>query len=112
MSWFDQNDIEDNKLMACLSYLSILFLIPLLAMPQSRFCRAHVNQGILLFILSSAVSVLSSLLSFIPLVNIIVWLCWSLFVVAFAVVVIFKIVETLQGKYRELPLIGKYRIIK
>ena len=33
---FDSKDITDNKVMAVLAYIGILFLIPLLAAPNSR----------------------------------------------------------------------------
>ena len=45
-------DIEQNKVFAILAYLGILFLVPLLAAPQSPFARYHTNQGIILFITS------------------------------------------------------------
>ncbi len=42
-------DVETHKGMAVLGY--ILFLIPLVAAPNSKFARYHANQGLLLFIL-------------------------------------------------------------
>lgn len=47
---FDSKDITDNKVMAVLAYIGILFLIPLLAAPNSRFARFHANQGLVLFL--------------------------------------------------------------
>jgi hypothetical protein len=46
----DALDIEHNKIFAVLAYIGILFLVPLLAAPQSRFARYHTNQGIVLFL--------------------------------------------------------------
>ena len=43
-SQFDPQDINDNKGMSVLAYIGILFLIPLLACPNSRFARYHTNQ--------------------------------------------------------------------
>jgi hypothetical protein len=48
----DADDIEKNKVFAVLAYIGILFLVPLLAAPQSRFARYHTNQGIVLFLAS------------------------------------------------------------
>jgi hypothetical protein len=37
----DPKDVADNKLVAALSYIWILFLIPLLAKRDSKFCQFH-----------------------------------------------------------------------
>ncbi len=49
-STMDPNDIAQNKAMAVLSYLGILFLIPILSAPNSPYARFHSNQGIILYI--------------------------------------------------------------
>lgn len=46
------NDIEKNKTTAALSYIWILFLIPLLGKKHSNFCQFHAKQGLVLFLLS------------------------------------------------------------
>ena len=38
---YDSRDVEDNKVMAILAYIWILFLVPLLAAKNSRFARYH-----------------------------------------------------------------------
>ncbi len=50
----EKEDVEKNKSMAILSYLWILFLIPLLNKKNSRFCQFHAKQGAVLFFLSFA----------------------------------------------------------
>ena len=45
----DPADIEKNKTMAGLAYL--IFFLPLLACPDSKYGRYHANQALLLFIL-------------------------------------------------------------
>ena len=42
---FDQKDIEQNKVMALLSYLGILVLVPLLGAKGSKYARFHTSQG-------------------------------------------------------------------
>lgn len=54
---FDPQDINANKGMSVLAYIGILFLVPLLACPNSRFARFHTNQGLVLFLLGIASSV-------------------------------------------------------
>lgn len=100
----NSNDINNNRLMAVLSYISILFLIPLFLAKDSKFARFHVNQGILIFIVSFVLGLLSA----IPFVGIIFKI---LNVVAF-IFAILGIVNAVQGKAKELPLIGKYTLIK
>ena len=93
---FDAKDIEENKVMACLSYLGILFLIPLLAKKDSKFAQAHAKQGMALFILEV-------ILAIIP------YLGWLL---EFAVVIIaiIGLINALQGKFWKIP--GLYDISK
>ncbi len=112
-------DIDDNKAIALLSYLGLLFLVPLLAKPDSAFCKFHANQGILLLIaelISISVFAVLWTLSCIPFLGLIPLLLAVLIFFATAVLSlvysIIGIVNTLQGKAKELPLIGKFRILK
>lgn len=113
---FDAADINDNKVMAILAYISILFLVPLLAAKDSKFAKFHTNQGLVLFIISFAWAIISGMLSavflFVPLFNVVVaiigWLV-SLVLVAFMII---GIVNAATGKAKELPLIGSIKIIK
>jgi uncharacterized membrane protein len=90
----------DDHIIACLSYLGILFLIPLLAKKDSKFCMFHAKQGLALFI----VSIIISFLGMIPLLGwFIILPLGMLFVLILA---IWGIVAALQGKETKLPLIG------
>ena len=42
-------DVEANKTVAALSYISILFLVPLLGKRDSKFAQFHAKQGLILF---------------------------------------------------------------
>jgi len=99
----DQKDIDDNKVMGILAY--IIFLIPLLAAKESPFARFHTNQGFLIFLLYIACSVIF----IIPILGWIVGLLGYLF--AFVCMII-GIINAIGGKMKDLPLIGKFRIIK
>jgi len=50
---YDSADINANKTMAVLAYIPLLFFIPLVAVPQSRFGKYHANQG-LIFTIAAA----------------------------------------------------------
>ena len=109
---FDQNDIQQNRVMGVLSYLGILVLIPLFAARESPFARFHCNQGIVLalaeVILSCAVRIFGRL----PLVGWIIRLVGGLGGLALFVFAIMGIVNAINGKAKELPLVGGFQILK
>lgn len=113
---FDPADIQQNKVMAVLAYLSWLVLIPLLAAPNSKFARFHANQGLVLAITEIIYGILYSILSGIllavsPYLVFITGIIGLLGIV-FLVFSILGIVNAANGKAKELPLIGKIRILK
>ena len=57
---FNSEDVQSNKVMGILAYFGILFLIPLLAAKDSQYARFHTNQGIVLFIFSVALNIISN----------------------------------------------------
>ena len=101
---FEQEDIEKNKVMAGLAY--IIFFLPLLACPDSKFAKYHANQGLILLIVSFAGSII---LSLIPIIG---WLLLPIFTVVVLIFAVIGLVNGLGGKAKELPIIGKYKILK
>ena len=101
---FDKSDIENNKVVSLLSYIWILFLVPLLAAKNSKFARFHANQGLVLFICSVVLGILAA----IPIVK---YVAMLLEVVALVLAII-GIVNVLNGKAKELPIIGGIKLIK
>ncbi|MCI0479360.1 hypothetical protein L0Y59_02340 [Candidatus Uhrbacteria bacterium] len=95
---FDPKDVEENKVVACLSYVWILFLIPLLAKKDSRFCQEHAKQGLVLFI----VWIVGSFVFWFPIIG------WAL-AVALLVVNVYAFVKCLMGEFWEIPVIGPLR---
>ena len=102
---YDCRDVEDNKVISFLSYLGILFIIPLVAAPNSYYAKFHANQGLLLFIMG----IVCSIICCIPFVG---WIIGGIGGILDLVFTIMGIVNALSGKAKELPIIGKYRIIK
>lgn len=111
-SAFDPADIESNKVMGILSYLSWLVLIPLIAAPKSPFARFHANQGLILAIIEIAFGIVLGALSLIPGVGIVFNIILSLLGLVFLLFSILGIVNAANGKAKELPVIGKIRLIK
>ena len=109
-------DVNDNKLLAVLSYISILVLIPIFVAPNSKYTRFHANQGLVLFILEVALGIVKAILS--TVLGIISWRLATIVNIlvivdiAFVVLAILGIVNAATGKAKELPFIGKFKVLK
>jgi uncharacterized membrane protein len=102
---FDVEDTKNNKAVAALSYLSILFLIPLLLRRKSYFSRMHAKQGLAVFALEIMIFVLSPLLYAIPyLGTFFVWL----FCFISIIICIWGVERALNEKILVVPVLGKY----
>ena len=97
---------SDEKGLSVLSYIGFLFFVPLIAKPNSQFCRFHANQGLVLFLMGYIVSFA---LKFVPFLHGILGIVWGLLTF---VVMILGIINAAQGQMKELPLIGGIHIIK
>lgn len=113
---FDPADVEKNKAMGVLSYLGILVLIPIFAAKDSPFARYHANQGSILCIAAILYGVAYSILT-----AVILAISWRLYFlvtiiglvgIVFAVLAVIGIVNAVNGRAKELPLIGKYKLLK
>ena len=113
---FDAADINANKAMAILAYFGPLVLIPIFAAKQSKFARYHANQGLVLLFTCIAYSIAYGILS-----SIIFAISWrlsfilsivSLIGVGITILAIIGIINAATGKAKELPLIGKFKILK
>ncbi len=102
---FSPEDIAKNKLMAVVAYLGVLVMIPLFIAKDSPFARYHTNQGLILFVFS----LLSYVVGLIPYVGWIVGAVISIFTLLLIVV---GVLNAVKGEAKELPLIGKIRILK
>lgn len=112
---FDPADIAANKTMAGLAY--ILFFLPLIACPNSRYARFHANQSLVLVITSILASILYSVLSALllsiswRLTFVTVLLSFLLFL-PLGIFGLIGLIRGFSGKAKPLPLIGKIRILR
>lgn len=83
-------DVEENKGIAALSYVWILFLVPLLGKKDSKFAKFHAKQGLILFIISFA--------TIIPVLG------WILFLVLVLVAIV-GVVKALSGEWWKIPFV-------
>ncbi len=113
---FDVADINQNKAMAILAYFGPLVLIPIFAAKDSKFARYHSNQGLVLLIAAIAYGIAYNIIS-----AIILAISWRLYFVVsiiglvsivITVLAIIGIINAVTGKAKELPLIGKFKILK
>jgi uncharacterized membrane protein len=101
---FDPADIEKNKTMAGLAYL--IFFLPLIVCPDSKYGKFHANQGLLLFIAAVAGNIV---LGIIPIIG---WILMPIYGLGILVFAIMGLINGLGGKAKRLPIIGKFNIIK
>lgn len=50
MEQFDIEDINKNRLVASICYISLLFILPLILVKDSPFVKEHAKQGLVLFL--------------------------------------------------------------
>ena len=139
---FDKDDIEFNNRLSTLSYLGILVLIPLFLVKYSRYSRFHANQGILLIIYNLAIGLITWIIRavlgligtgivflfgkiaarvafLIKVAGIVAGglsvLGWVLTVLISATAVflmVVGIINAAKGRAKELPLIGRVKLLK
>ncbi len=114
-SHYGSQEIDEGKLMAVLSYLGILVLIPLFA-TKNAFARFHTNQGLVLAIIeivwSFVFGLVDKLVGGIILVGWLVGIVGWLVSAVFLVVSVIGIINAVNGRAKDLPVIGKVRILK
>lgn len=109
---FDQQDIQNNKVMGVLAYLSWLIIIPLLAARESKFARFHCNQGLVLAIAETLCWIVVKIFGGIPVIGWILRIAVGLLDIAFLILAIMGIVNAASGKAKDLPLLGSFRLLK
>ena len=113
---YDPEDISMFKRISIVAYLGLLVLIPILCFPKSKFTRYHSNQGLNLAIVELVFYIIMGVLNL--LLGRMLFFLILLGIIAFAgsVVVIYLmvvgIVNAAKGRARELPVIGKFRLLK
>lgn len=101
----NETGIKKNKWIAVIAYF--IFFVPLLVDKESEFGKFHANQGLNLLLLGIAVCVIGSI---IPIIG------WFIILpiggILCLVLAIMGILNAINEKTKELPLIGTIRIMK
>jgi len=91
-----------ERMISAVSYLWILFFLPLVLIPRSGFGRFHANQALLNLLWGVVFGILT---------RIIPGLRW-LFGLILAVYPIWGIVTAMMGLEKPFPVIGKYTLLR
>ena len=100
-SKFDSSDIEDNKIIASLSYIFILCLAPLMLKRKSEFAQFHARQGL-------TITVAWFVFWVIGIIPVLGWLISFLGNLALLVISIMGVIKTLDGQAWKIPYIYEW----
>lgn len=112
---YTPEEITGGKGMSVLAYLGILVLIPLFAVKDNRFVRFHTNQGLVLCIVEILWNIVYRIVRWIlpyGFLYRLVGFIGTIVSLLFFVLLILGIVNACQGKAKELPIIGQFRLLK
>lgn len=120
---FDSADIQSSSVICGISYIPPLFFLPLVAATNSPFGKFHANQALLAMIYcfasgvtGSIFAVIFGILAEIPLMGWLFSIIGVLLGLAIGlsafIIVVMGMVNGFTGKAKELPIIGKYTILK
>ena len=103
---YDAVDISETKYLSVFCYLGIVFAIfALVAKPHSQFVRFHANQALVHTLLAFACSIVM----IIPLLG---WIAGIVGYIFCFVCMIIGIINCCKGTAKELPIIGKFKLLK
>ena len=89
--------LDFTHILAALSYINVLCLIPLLLKPNDEYVRFHAKQGLLLFV----VEIVGLVLTLIPVLG-------QLLFISFVIVSLIGVYKALQGEKWRIPILYKY----
>ena len=96
-----KKDIEDNKILAAIGYISILCILPLVLKPKSEFCKFHGKQALVLLI----AGIITMVIGIIPVLG---WIVSFVGGIAILIMSILGILKALNGEYWEMPYVAEY----
>ena len=115
-SQMDPADVENNKVMAVLSYIWILVFVTIFAAPDSKYARFHACQGLTLFVVDVIYGLIMAVIGVtigrIDVIGPIVTAICGLPGLAILALAICGIVNAVQGRAKELPVIGHLKFLR
>lgn len=109
-TYFDQNDVQQNKTMVLLSailqiFIPILFFLPLVCCQNSPYGRFYANQGLLILLIDIA----ASAVLIIPILG---WIAGPIIGIANLVFAIMNAINANKGIRKGIPIVGGVELIK
>lgn len=96
-----KSDDQHRKLMGVLAYMGPLVIIPYLVAREDSFVKFHIEQGLVLFIISLLVWFASSLTWFLMPI-------WAIVNFVILVLAFIGILNVLKDEKKEIPFVGHY----
>ena len=111
------DEAQKRKIVCCLAYVfGILFFLPLILYPKDDFAKFHANQSLVILLATIigevVLGILSALLRSVPVLGVLFGVLCGLFGLIVFVACILCIVGVINGEKKELPVIGKIRLLK
>ena len=91
--------VQEGKILAILSYLGILCLVPLLLKKDNKFALFHGKQGLVIFLGEIA----AAIISIVPFLG---WFIGFISVIIFGILSLVGIVQVLMGNYWKIPVVA------
>jgi uncharacterized membrane protein len=88
-------DIDENKAIAAIGYISILCFVPMLLKKNSPYAQFHAKQGLALFIIEVAAFVLSWTIILSPVSGVIYFVC--------LLASVYGVYMAINGEQKEIP---------
>ncbi len=95
----EDKEIQEGKVLALLSYLGVLCLVPLLLKKENKFVLFHGKQGLVLFLGELA----AAIIGIIPFVG---WFIGFISIILFGILSLLGIVQVLMGNYWKIPVVA------
>ena len=98
----DSKVSHDDRVLAAIGYIWVLFIVPLLVKRDNEFVQFHAKQGLVLFVFEVVVIILGWL----PVLG---WfVIMPIGTIAAIALAVMGIVNTMQGRLWEMPFLAKY----
>lgn len=93
--------MKRSKILAALSYLNFLLLVPLFIKDKDEFVKRHLKQGLFL-------SLGLILLPFVLIIPLLGWVVGAVWFVFWLVLWLIAFISALSGREKPIPLVGKF----
>jgi len=109
----EERDIRENRGLAALCYVGPLVFVALFSAKESRFVRYHANQGLAVFAASAIYYIATSVLMPAVFWRFYYYAALLRFMgLAFPALMAAGIANALNGRMKELPLVGRVKLLK